>query len=233
MVERLRPREELLKVVETINDNLELTGMHIELASDKRSKEMVDLLALHFFPDETICKSLGIVIDENMKQVLLARYKDNLSLLLVSDASDEVIGARTIKIETVKEESLNLNAIEDKNIRTAINFLHHKNAEMDVYKYFGVDCAVHFINLVVHKDYRNKGLASVLMKGALQFVRDIGLETVCISGEGTSKYSQRIYEKFGFEILHTVKYEEYKEDGEVVIKNTGDNKTCKFYVKKL
>jgi hypothetical protein len=46
---------------------------------------------------------------------------------------------------------------------------------------------------------------------------------VCIKGEGTSNYSQRIFEKFDFEAIHTMKYDEYKIDGEIVFKNTGDN----------
>lgn len=207
--------------------------MHIELASDDRAEELVDFLAQHFYPDETICKSLGITIDEYMRQLLLARFKDNLSLLLISDKANKIIGARTIKVEASEGQPLNLNNIQNKKVCKAITFLRHKNAEMDVYKYFGVDCAVHFINLVIHKEFRQKGLASTLMKAALLFVKDIGLEPVCINGEGTSNSSQKIYEKFDFELLHTVNYEDYKVDGEIVLKDTGDNKTCKFYVKKL
>jgi hypothetical protein len=54
---------------------------------------------------------------------------------------------------------------------------------------------------------------------------------VCIKGEGTSNYSQRIFEKFDFEAIHTMKYDEYKIDGEIVFKNTGDNESTKCYVK--
>lgn len=207
--------------------------MHVELASDDRAEELVDFLAQHFYPDETICKSLGITIDEYMRQLLLARFNDNLSLLLISDKTNTVIGARTIKVEATDGQSVNVNNIQNEKVRKAITFLRHKNAEMDVYKYFCVDCSVHFINLVIHKDFRQRGLASTLMKAALLFVKEIGLEPVCINGEGTSNSSQKIYEKFDFEVLHTVKYEDYKVDGEIVFKDTGDNKTCKFFVKKL
>jgi hypothetical protein len=43
----------------------------------------------------------------------------------------------------------------------------------------------------------------------------------------SSNYSQRIYEKFNFETIHTFKYDEYKIDGEVVFKNTGEHKAMK------
>jgi hypothetical protein len=52
------------------------------------------------------------------------------------------------------------------------------------------------------------------------FCKELGLSPVCIKGEGTSNYSQRIFEKFDFETIHTMKYDEYKIDGEIVFKNT-------------
>lgn len=234
MAEKIRPREELLQLVETINSDLHLTDMHIELASEERAKEMVHFLIQYFCEDEPLSKSLGAVMDEDRKSILVERHKkDNLSLLLISDISKEIIGVRTMKVESSKEQGMYTREIQSKTLQTIWTFLSHKDAEMNVYKYYDVDCAVHFVNLGIHKDFRNRGLASLLMKAALQFVRNIGLDPVCITGEGTSNYSQRIYERFEFEVLHTVKYEDYKVDGEVVFKNTGDNKTCKFYVKKL
>jgi ribosomal protein S18 acetylase RimI-like enzyme len=207
--------------------------MHFELASDERAEEMVDFLREHFFADETLSKSVGLVMNECRRKLLLERYKDNLSLLLVSDVTKQIIGVRTIKIIEAGGNTLNLDSIEDERIRKVLTFLRHKQSEMDVYKYYGVDIAVNFINLGIHRDFRNRGLGSILMKAAMLYVKDIGLDPVCITGEGTSNYSQKIYEKFGFEVMHCVNYEDYKVDGEVVFKNTGDNKSCKFYAKKL
>lgn len=207
--------------------------MHFELASDERTVEMVDFLTKYFFEDETLSKSVRLVMSDCRRKLLLERYRDNLSLLLVSEVTNEIIGVRTIKVIPAGGSTLNLNTIEDERIRKVLTFLRHKQSEMDVYKYFGVDVAVNFINLGIHRDFRNRGLGSTLMKAALLYVKDIGIDPVCITGEGTSNYSQNIYEKFGFEVMHCVNYDDYKVDGEVVFKNTGDNKSCKFYVKKL
>jgi hypothetical protein len=49
-----------------------------------------------------------------------------------------------------------------------------------------------------------------MFQAGLMFCKEIGFDTVCIKGEGTSNYSQRIYEKFNFETIHTFKYDEYK-----------------------
>ncbi|XP_053404700.1 uncharacterized protein LOC128558681 [Mercenaria mercenaria] len=232
-MDKVKSRKDLLKVVQDIDAGLGLTGMHLELASDERVHEMVDFLIEHFFPDETLSKSIGLVISEYGKKLLVERYKDNLSLLLVSDVTNKVIGVRTIKVIPVGGQTINLSSIEDERIRKVITFLRHKGSDMNVYKYFGIDCAVHFINLGIHKDYRNMGLGSTLMNAAMSYVKEIGLDPVCITGEGTSDYSQKIYEKCSFEVIHTVKYEDYIKDGEIVFKNTGLNKSCKFYVKKL
>jgi hypothetical protein len=71
------------------------------------------------------------------------------------------------------------------------------------------------------------------MQATLLFCKELGLSPVCIKGEGTSNYSQKIFEKFGFETIHTMKYDEYKIDGEIVFKNTGDIESTKCYVKQL
>jgi hypothetical protein len=68
-----------------------------------------------------------------------------------------------------------------------------------------------------------QAIISPVLSAGLMFCKEIGFDTVCIKGEGTSNYSQRIYEKFNFETIHTFKYDEYKINGEVVFKNTGEH----------
>lgn len=224
----------LLQAIKAIDKTLGLDGMHVELASDERVHEMVEFLSQHFYPDEILCKSIGLVIEEGMKKLLVERYKGNMSLLLISDVTHEVIGARTITVESIQEHTTGVvSTIQHEMVRTIHTFLSHKNTEMDVFKRFGVDHAVHFLNIAIRHDYRKQGLASKLMKAALLFVKDIGLDPVCITGEGTSNYSQSIYDKLQFEMLHSVMYEDYKVNGDVVFKDTGVNKSCKFYAIQL
>lgn len=232
----LKSREELIEIVSEISSELELIGMHIELQSDSRTDELVDFLLEQFFPDETIRKSLDIDMGDHYREMLKKRYCANLSLLLISDETGKIIGCRTMEITSAKEieeELRTLSQLPDKKVETALTFLHHKDHEMDVFRHFNVDVAFHFLNLGIHRDYRQKGLASKMMQAALLFIERSGLEHPCITGDATSNASQKVYEKFDFEVLHKFVYEDYKVNGEVVIKNTGQNKSCIIFVKQL
>jgi ribosomal protein S18 acetylase RimI-like enzyme len=72
---------------------------------------------------------------------------------------------------------------------------------MDVYKRFGVDTAVELLSLGTHRLYRQRGIANKMMEAALLFCEGLGLRY--LKGECSSIYSQKIYEKLGFETLHT------------------------------
>jgi hypothetical protein len=61
------------------------------------------------------------------------------------------------------------------------------------------------------------------MEAALLFCEGLGLR--CLKGECSSIYSQKIYEKLGFETLHTFNYDEYKINDENVIVA----KSCSFF----
>ncbi|KAL4217965.1 hypothetical protein ACF0H5_022703 [Mactra antiquata] len=232
----LKPRDKLKKIVEEISQSLDLEDMHIELASDERSDDLVEFLATHFFGDEPITKSLGIEIDEMGRNMLKQRYAQNLSLLLICDKTNEVIGCRTIimKSQTSSVDGVRNSPVDlGQRIMTAMRFLSQKDAEMDIFEYYNVNCFAHFINLGVRNDFRKKGLATKLMGAALQFLKQIGLDNPCIKVECSSRYSQRICEKFGFTLLHSLLYDEYLENGKVAISNTGDDKCCNVYVKQL
>jgi hypothetical protein len=73
-----------------------------------------------------------------------------------------------------------------------IQDLIHKNEGMDVFKRFGVDTAVEMVELGKHRQYRQHGIASKLMQAARLFCEGLGLSPVCLKGEGTSIYSQKI-----------------------------------------
>ena len=186
----------------------------------------------HFHPDETLCKSIGQTVDDELSNILMKNLSENLSVLLISNTTDEIIACRTMAIAKRNEAA---DGSKTENIKWVkiMDFLRHRYHEMDVFKRFNVDTAVAFIALATHRDHRAQGIASKLMQATLLFCKELGLSPVCIKGEGTSNYSQRIFEKFDFEAIHTMKYDEYKIDGEIVFKNTGDNESTKCYVKQL
>ncbi|XP_071178086.1 arylalkylamine N-acetyltransferase 1-like [Mytilus edulis] len=236
--DNLRPRRELEEVLRRIDKSLNFEDAHLELSSDELTDSLILFLKENFWPDEPLWKSLGLQIDEEVTRRFASHVKDNLSILLVSNTSGEIIGCRTMFLDTLNEandkaDDTGIQQIKNEKLKKVRTFLGHKWRERDVFQHFGVTRAMHFLALAIHKKYRGRGIASKLMQASLAFCKELGFTPVCIVGECTSEISQKIFEKFDFENVYTVRYDEYKVNDEIVFTNTGDNKTAKFFVKQL
>ncbi|CAC5381610.1 unnamed protein product [Mytilus coruscus] len=229
---KIRPRKELEEALRRINDSTDFKNGHLELSSDERSSSLVRFLKEHFYADEALGKSLGAEFDEEVTAIFSDILRENLSVLLISDSTGEIIACRSMSLAK-KGEKADWSKSKNRKFVTIMDFLGHRYDAMDVFKRYNADIAVSFFALATHRDHRAQGIASKLMKATLLFCKELGLNPVFIKGEGTSNYSQKIYGKFGFETIHTLPYDEYKIDGEIVFKNTGENKSTKCYVKQL
>ena len=216
--------------MEEVKKMIQFDGAHLELVSEENNKKFMTFLKDHVTPDKILDKSLGFNFDEEMKIFFTKLFSKSLTLLLVSDKTGEIIACRGMIIGK-KGEPLDLDHVKNEQLLATITFLNHKNEEMDVYKRFGVDTAVELLSLGTHRLYRQRGIANKMMEAALLFCEGLGLR--CLKGECSSIYSQKIYEKLGFETLHTFNYDEYKINDEIVFKNTGIHKCTKIYVKQL
>lgn len=207
-------------------------GLHIELASTERTGALVDFVADHFIPDEPLSKSLGHVMNEEGKQLTRKRFSENLSILLIDDVTNDVVGVRTI-CTCRKNDKIPFEDIPSDSRWKIFQFLHQKHEEMDVFHRFDVNVAFEFVSLAVRADYRRLGLATKLFTAALMFCSRSGLKKPCVTAAGSSPYTRNIFEKNGFDVLHTLHYDDYLIDGEVVFKNMCDNLYTKIYVKRL
>ena len=89
--------------------------------------------------------------------------------------------------------------IECERLKSLITFLTQKDDEINVFESYKVDEAVGFFNLWVKKTYRRMGLGGRLLAAAVALSRELGFKAIW--GRATSNYSQRIYERQGFDIL--------------------------------
>lgn len=206
--------------------------MHLELSSEERMDSLISFLKETFWIDEPLCKSLGLHVCEDTTRRTAYRLKDNLSILMVSNSTGNIIGCLTMCIVTVNVAD-DTAILQNENLKKIRTFLAHKWEEKNVFKHFGVKKAVHFLHLSTDKNYQRRGIASKLMQASLTFCRELGFTPVCIAADCTSNISQKIFEKFEFENLYTVRYDEYKVNDEIVFTNMGDNKVAMFFVKQL
>ena len=221
----------IFQILARISNDFTFEDAHLELATDKRMDAVIKFVNEEFAPDETISKSLEFVQDEEVEQIIRHTFRENLSVLLISNSTDEIIAVR-LSHTTEKEGNSELKKkVKNKKFVTMLTFLTHKDEESNPFDKYGVDKAVYFVMLGVDRRYRRRGIGTKIMDAAIKFYSEIGIEPVVIKGEGTSNFSKRIYEKFGFETLHEFPYEDYKIDGEIVFNNTGEHKSCKIFAK--
>ncbi|CAC5373698.1 unnamed protein product [Mytilus coruscus] len=223
-----------IDVIERVNKSIEIKDAHIELSSAARANELVGFLEEHFFPYEPISKSIGLESDEDVRQYLLEFLNDNLSVIVVHNQTNEIVACLALALEY---DGMPQAKLPNKKYALIMEYLEHKHEDMDVYKRFKCNKSVNFAYCMTyvstHRLHRGKGLATHVSRAGLLFAKELGPTPVYIHAEGTTLASQKIFENFEFEIIHRFKNEEYEVDGEVIFKNTGDEKEVMCYVKEM
>ena len=75
------------------------------------------------------------------------------------------------------------------------------------------------------------GLGCRLLAAAVALSRELGFKAIW--GRATSNYSQRKYEKQGFDILLRLPYHSYYYNGRQLIDSTGKHTMAKVYALKI
>ena len=156
-----------------------------------------------------------------------------MSLALVSDTTGEIISGRIITINSKPEAHLGKSDFRSEGIRKIVELIQRLDSLFDVFDHYGVDDLVHFYAFGVHREYRDRGIGTQVMKDAVAFAKSMGLDGVVIKGEGGSLYSQKIYENLGFETLGELFYEQVKEGGKVVFETGPVHKSERQYGKRI
>ena len=151
-----------------------------------------------------------------------------MSLVLVSDNTDEIVAIRVTRISK-RVEDFDWNKLQSEGLKKVIGLVHALQIQCNIYEHYNVEEAIEFVSLGVHRDYRKKGIGLKIMRAAIALIKNMELNGVIVKGEGSSNYSQRIYEKVGFDTHAEVFYDDHKEDGEVVFKNMGEHKSTIQY----
>ena len=205
-----------------------MAGFQYVRIREERYEDMLDIYKCHFCPDEVVFRAVGAILDEELREFARAALRQNLSIALVSCKTGEIIGGRMIKVDN-RDDQLDISKFKSEPNRKCADVYAELDRRCNVFDQYDVDELIHFYGLVVHRDYRQRGIGEKLMKAAVLFVQNLGLGPVIIKGVGSSNFSQRLYEKVGFEMLAEVVYAEYKVDGKVVVSETGEHKTVRMY----
>ena len=195
-------------------------------------EESIKHSAEHMFPDEPLCSSLGMVMDSEVKAMSLAPLLQNMTIVLVSTKTREIIGQRVISTMSIHDK-LDLDKIQVPANKKFLKLYDTINKSCDFWKHYDVEEAFHFFGLSVHREYRRRGFGAKLMQAALLFIKSMNLGPVLVKALGDSKYSHRIFERTEFDCLGEIMYDDYKIDGEQVVTDTGEHTSIKLFCKMI
>ena len=211
------------------NEQLSVESCQYQLIHEDRYEEAWQLIVHHYCPDEIFCKNFGIVADEGMKKAVYSDLQQNLSIALVSMDTDKIIGIRIIRVSK-RGNMVDPNEETSEPVRKLLRFVAFYNENLcDVFQHYDVDEVFSLFQLTVHRDYRQRGIGLKLLQAALVFISGLNIGPCVVRGNCTSNYSKQIYERCGFDTLGEIKFEDYRDNGVVVVKDTGEHKSFKMF----
>ncbi|XP_045165945.2 uncharacterized protein LOC123529616 [Mercenaria mercenaria] len=223
--------DKAMTALRNIQNKFEMENGRLAIITPDRYKETYDIMANDFTPDEPLCRSFGVSWNEDFKQTTYDNLVQNASICMISKDTQEIMGIRIIGIMRKTDPPADFKGLGYEPLRGLFTFLTHKDNEVNFFERYEVDEAIHFFALGVNKKYRRMGLGGRLLAAAVAMSKE--LEFKAIKGEGTSNFSQRIYEKEKFETLLTLPYDSYIYKGQPIINGTGEHKMTKIYGLKL
>ena len=197
----------------------------------ERFEDAIDFYRNSLVADEPICTSLDMPFDDGYRGLIRHILEVNISIALLSSRTGEMIAGRFLNIASCNEKNLTGMYSMSDALKKLYNLMEHGAKLSNIFEYYDVEEVIECFGLVVHKEYRNRGIATKIMNLMIAFVKHLDLGPVVIKGESSGNFSRRIYEKLGFETLAEVVYADYRVDGEMVISKTGEHKSVKFYGK--
>ena len=208
-----------------------MEGCEYVLLTEDRYEETITLYKEHFLPDEPVARSIGLEWCAEYEDLIMSELEDNMSVGIVSKSTGNLVGFRIMSIISKDEHDIDTEEVTSEKFKIVEDFLNYLAGFNNVFEHYGVEDVVHFFGLGVHRDWRKKGIGSKLMQAAMTLVANLGIGPVVITGEGSSNYSKKIFEKFGFDILAGVVFADYKINGQEVFKNLGEHKCERLYGK--
>ncbi|KAH3819170.1 arylalkylamine N-acetyltransferase-like 2 isoform X4 [Dreissena polymorpha] len=156
---------------------------------------------------------------------------DNCSLCMMSKENNAIMGVCLIEYKSSSDPPPNFDFMTYEELRELLKFVTHKSKEVDFFNRYGVDEALYFFMLGVHKKYQRIGLGSRLLEAGVALGKELGFKAIKV--EATSNFSQRICQKLKFECILDMPYDDYTFRGKKLSESTGEHKMTKVLGLKL
>ena len=112
-----------------------------------------------------------------------------------------------------------------------LEFLESLVGPEDIFGRYNIDRYLELFILCTHSGRRYPGLGTALAKEALNRGQAKGF-SLCVT-EATSFYSQKIFDRLGFETTKEAEFESFQPNGKIVFPKHEPHSTVKLMVKKM
>ncbi|XP_063915207.1 arylalkylamine N-acetyltransferase 1-like isoform X1 [Zophobas morio] len=207
----------------------------IEIITANDKEEVVQFLRTFFIRDEPLNYSIGL-LDGRPTCVELEEYSlkdlDN-GLNLKAVCNGKIIGVCLNGIlERGYTDEIEEVTCPDKKFAKILRLLDHVAVESKIFTHFpDVNKAITVKILSVDSSLRGRGIAKDLMNKT----RDMAKELSCglMTADCTSHFTAKALKRLSFECVYSLKYEDYKVNGEVVFTPEKPHEAVTVYAQRI
>ena len=136
--------------------------------------------------------------------------------IIISKMQDEDIEEALLTEQSHNIHILSKNILKEDIKNKNYNYLVAKNNDGKIIGYIGISYVLDsadIISIVVHKDYTQKGIATLLLQEIFAFAKENNIQKIMLEVRRSNLPAQKLYEKHGFkQIAIRKKYYDNTED---------------------
>jgi len=208
----------------------------VELIKDEDAQEVLAMLKRFFFKDEPLNTFLNLGECKELEEYSLKCIKDACSFKAVHNVNGEIIGVflnglmkRPAKDAVPEKSAETCEHPKFKKILSLMDFIEANYNIFDAYP--NTDVILDGKVLSVNTNYRGLGIAGQLTEATLGYMRANNIPVMHVLC--TSQYSARVMEKLGFNEVYSLKFEEFKVNGKVVLTPALPHVAARILIKEL
>jgi ribosomal protein S18 acetylase RimI-like enzyme len=220
-------------------------NIRYQLIAPEQYEEALAVLNKYYIPDEPMCRALkctDMKPSKVMDAMIMKTLSKGLSWCAIDDSTGEIVGVKINSEKTLANPldvaTLTYEQCMGMGLSHELALMHVLASSVLDFKQLMLDHnetkMISFVVLTVHQSYRNKGIATELIKRSLAHLIELGYTfagVIC-----TGSYSQKIYNKLEFTKVKEVEYASYLDPvtNTYVFKDIEEpHKSIIGYVKKL
>lgn len=194
----------------------------IEIITKDDKDSIIDFLKRFFFRDEPLNYHTGLLDGKDtcleLEEYSVKDIGNGLNLKAVLNG--RIIGVclnGIVERGYLNDDDNNNVHCNDEKFAKILELLHYVGHQSDIFAHYPeIDKAMTVKILSVDGSMRGRGIAKALMNKTREMARESGCGLM--AADCSSHFTAKALKRLGFECIYTLKYEDYKVNGEVVFK---------------